>query len=115
MSSDRAHPVRYSLKGTSQPKIRPLNSSTRSSGDLFDKLKSSVASKSAAPSSSMPKPTFKDPVESENYERKSANYSFKYTYSHSPRYAGWLHVLVDATTKHTVIRFIMVKGHQINL
>ena len=57
-----------------------------SSGDLFDKLKSSVTSKSTPVLSAVPKPTSKDVSESENHQGKSTDYSFKYSYSNSPRY-----------------------------
>lgn len=73
MSSNRVQSVRYSLKGSSQPKTRSLKST---SGDLFDKLKSSVSSKSAT---ALPKH-----FESENHQGRSTD-SFKYSYSHSPR------------------------------
>ena len=83
MSSNRVQAVRYSLKGSSQPKTRSLAST---SGDLFDKLKSSVASKTAPPPSAVPKPTSKDLPESENHQGRLTD-SLKYSYSHSPRYA----------------------------
>lgn len=76
MSSNRVQAVRYSLKGSSQPKTRSLKST---SGDLFDKLKSSVASKAALTTAALPEHS-----ESENHQGSSTD-SFKYNYSHSPR------------------------------
>ena len=76
MSSNRVQAVRYSLKGTNKPKTRSLKST---SGELFDKLKSSVSSKSAPAATSPQKHS-----ESENHQGRSTD-SVKYSYSHSPR------------------------------